>query len=169
MQAAIIAGHSSSQLGGFSHITNEIGKLVSETSEAGRQMNQVAKNLMTKISELKKLTETGKQTAKSLVENNQRSEKILDELEVLIQQLSLEKTTANLSSTVHPVNGKMTRLSQESPNSNKNLANRTNKKLEKKDTNVSEFSKLNNNKEKEKLLQQIQSILNSRNIKTNTD
>ncbi|MEB3341117.1 hypothetical protein [Okeania sp.] len=161
MQAAIIAGHSSSQLGGFSHITNEIGKLVSETSEAGRQMNQVAKNLITKIAELKKLTETAKQTSKSLVENNQRSEKILDELEVLIHQLSLEKTSVNLSSPIHHVNGKATTLSSQHPNSDENL--------EQKDTNVSEFPKFNNNKEKEKLLQQIQSILDSRNIKTNTD
>ena len=97
IQAAIVAGHSNSQLSGFSHITNEIGKLVSETSEAGRQMNEVTNHLIPKISELNNLAETGKNTALSLVENNQRSEKTLDELEALIQQLNLETKAVNVS------------------------------------------------------------------------
>ena len=95
--AAIVAGHSNSQLSGFSHITNEIGKLVSETSEAGRQMNEVTNHLIPKISELNNLAETGKNTAQSLVENNQRSEKTLDELDGLIQQLNLETKAVNFS------------------------------------------------------------------------
>lgn len=96
IQSAIVAGHSNSQLSGFSHITNEIGKLVSETSEAGRQMNEVTNHLIPKISELNNLAETGKNIAQSLVENNQRSDKTLDELEVLIQQLNLDTKTVNL-------------------------------------------------------------------------
>jgi len=99
IQAAIVASNSDSQLSGFSHITNEIGKLVSEASEAGRQMNEVSNKLIPKISELNNLAETGKSTAQSLVENNQRSEKTLDELEALIQQLNLDIKPVNFSST----------------------------------------------------------------------
>ncbi len=166
IQAAIVAGHSNPELGGFSHITNEIGKLVSETSEAGRQMNQVADNLIMKISELNNLTETGKHTAQSLVENNQRSEKILDELEVLIKQPNLDKTVVNLSSVINPISSKVTDVFQEHLNQDKNLVNNPKEKFEEKDTNISELPELNSNQQKEKLLQQINYALNSRNLKT---
>ncbi|MGD1715795.1 hypothetical protein [Dapis sp. BLCC M172] len=172
IQAAIVAGHSSSELGGFSHITNEIGKLVSETSEAGRQMNQVADNLIMKISELNNLTETGKDTAKYLVENNQRSEKILDELEVLIQQPSLEKNVVNSSSVIHPISSKVTKVFQEhlnQDNQDKNLVNNPEEKFDEQDTNIAELPELNNKKEKEKLLKQINSTLNLRNLNTESD
>ncbi|NEQ38197.1 MAG: hypothetical protein F6K40_18795 [Okeania sp. SIO3I5] len=98
IQASIVASNSGSQLSGFSHITNEIGKLVSETSEAGREMNEITNKLIPKISELNNLAETGKNIAQSLVENNQRSEKTLDELEALIQQLNLDTKPVNFCS-----------------------------------------------------------------------
>ena len=129
IQSAIVAGHSNSQLSGFSHITNEIGKLVSETSEAGRQMNEVTNHLIPKISELNNLAETGKNIAQSLVENNQRSDKTLDELEVLIQQLNLDTKTVNLS------------------------------ELEDKNMDVYKLQVLKSKQEKEKLIEKINSTL----------
>ncbi|MEM1172032.1 MAG: hypothetical protein AAGJ08_23865 [Cyanobacteria bacterium P01_H01_bin.35] len=169
IQAAIVAGHSSPELGGFSHITNEIGKLVSETSEAGRQMNQVADNLIMKISELNNLTETGKHTAKSLVENNQRSEKILDELEVLIQQASFDKDVINSSSVIYPISSKVTKVFQEHLNQNKNLVNNPEEKFNEQNTNIAELPELKKNQQKEKLLKKINSTLNSRNLNTESD
>lgn len=162
IQAAIVAGRSNSELGGFSHITNEIGKLVSETSEAGCQMNLVANNLMMKISELNNLAETGKQTAQSLVDNNQRSEKTLDELEKLIQQPNLEQTAVNSSAVTQC--SKVTNISQESLYRDKNIVNNYQEKFEEKNTDISELQILNNNKNKEKLIQQISSTLNQKKI-----
>ncbi len=166
IQTAIVDSHSSPEL---AHITNEIGKLVSETSEAGRQMNQVVDHLIMKISELKNLTETGRHTAQSVVENNQRSEKILDGLEVLIQQPSLEKTVVNSSPVIHPISSKVTEILQENLNQDKNLVNNAEEKFEEQDTNISELPELKNKKQKEKLLQQINSTLNSRNLDTKSD
>ncbi|NES08254.1 MAG: hypothetical protein F6K22_39105, partial [Okeania sp. SIO2F4] len=166
IQTAIVDTHSSPELG---HITNEIGKLVSETSEAGRQMNQVIDSLIIKISELKNLTEAGKHTAQSIVENNQRSEKILDGLEVLIQQPSLEKTVVNSSPVIHPISSKVTKVVQEHLNQDKNLVNNAEEKFEEQDTNISELPELKSKKQKDKLLQQINSTLNSRNLNTKSD
>ncbi|NEQ75001.1 MAG: hypothetical protein F6K23_19345 [Okeania sp. SIO2C9] len=162
IQAAIVAGHSNSQLSGFSHITNEIGKLVNETSQAGRQMNLVANNLMMKISELNNLAETGKQTAQSLVENNQRSEITLDELEKLIQQPNLDRAAVNSSGVTQ--GSKITDISQENPYQDKNIVNNYQEKFEEKNTDISELQMqiLNNKKDKEKLIQQIRSTLNKK-------
>ncbi|NET26368.1 hypothetical protein [Okeania sp. SIO1I7] len=164
IQAAIVAGHSNSELGGFSHITNEIGKLVNETSQAGRQMNLVANNLMMKISELNNLAETGKQTAQSLVENNQRSEITLDELEKLIQQPNLDRAVVN-SPPVTP-GSKGTDISQENLYRDQNIVNNYKEKFEEKNTDISELQMqiLNNKKDKEKLIQQIRSTLNKKKI-----
>lgn len=155
LQAAIVAGHSSTELSGFSHITSEIGKLVSETSEAGRHMNLVADNLMMKIYELNDLAETGKNTAQFLVENNQRAEKTLDELEALIQQPNLDKTPINLSSIAEPIN---TRANPE-----KNLINNPHKKLGQAEQNFADLTGLNNStKDKENLVQKINSTLSKK-------
>ncbi|RQH47498.1 hypothetical protein D5R40_08740 [Okeania hirsuta] len=153
IQAAIVAGHSNSQLSGFSHITNEIGKLVNETSQAGRQMNLVANNLMRKISELNNLAETGKQTAQSLVENNQRSEITLDELEKLIQQPNLDRAAVNSSAVTQ--GSKITDISQENLYQDKNIVNNYQEKFEEKNTDISELQMqiLNNKKDQEKLIQ----------------
>ncbi|NEP91044.1 MAG: hypothetical protein F6K18_31875 [Okeania sp. SIO2C2] len=153
IQAAIVAGHSNSQLSGFSHITNEIGKLVNETSQAGRQMNLVANNLMRKISELNNLAETGKQTAQSLVENNQRSEITLDELEKLIQQPNLDRAAVNSSAVTQ--GSKITDISQENLYQDKNIVNNYQEKFEEKNTDISELQMqiLNNQKDQEKLIQ----------------
>ncbi|MDY7007277.1 MAG: hypothetical protein SWX82_25935 [Cyanobacteriota bacterium] len=132
IQAAIVAGRSDSQLSGFSNITNEIGKLVSETSQAGRQMNLVANNLMMKISELNNLAETGKKIAQSLVENNQRSEATLDELEKLIQQPNLDGEALNSSAVTQ--HSKVTDISQENLYLDKNIVNNHKEKFEDKNT-----------------------------------
>lgn len=132
IQAAIVAGHSNSQLSDFSHITNEIGKLVSETFKAGRQMNEVTNHLIPKISELNNLAETGKNTAQSLIENNQRSEKTLDELEALIKQLNLETKAVNLSD------------------------------LEDKNVDIYKLQVLKSKQEKEKLIEKINSTLDKK-------
>ncbi|NER02454.1 MAG: hypothetical protein F6K17_07340 [Okeania sp. SIO3C4] len=145
IQAAIVAGRSDSKLSGFSHITNEIGKLVSETSQAGRQMNLVANNLMTKISELNNLAETGKKIAKSLVENNQRSEKTLDELEKLIQQPNLDGEAVDSSGVAQ--RSKMTDISQENLYLDKHKVNNYKEKFEEKNTDISELQmQISNNK-----------------------
>ncbi|NEO58410.1 MAG: hypothetical protein F6K54_38390 [Okeania sp. SIO3B5] len=159
IQAAIVAGHSNSELGGFSHITNEIGKLVNETSQAGRQMNLVANNLMMKISELNNLAETGKQIVKSLVENNQRSEATLDELEKLVQQPNLEQSEVNSSAVTEF--SKVNDISQENLDRDRNIVNNYKEKCEEKNTDISELQMqiLNNKKDKENLIQQIRSTL----------
>ena len=149
LQAAIVAGRSNAELSGFSYVTNEIGKLVSETSEAGRQMNIIADNLMMKISELNDLAETGKNTAQSLVKKNQRAEKTLDELEALIKQPDLDEKMANLSSITQPISSKVTEYFS------------TNIKVEE-DINNSDLTTLNNTKNKEKLVEKINSVLSKK-------
>lgn len=86
VQAAIVANHAGKELSDFSHITTEIGRLVSQTSEAGRQMNRVSTRFMLKMQELTSSAQAGTTVARSLVQKNEQAEKALAELEALIQQ-----------------------------------------------------------------------------------
>jgi hypothetical protein len=93
MQAAIVANQSGGQLQGFSNITSEIGKLVTETFEAGGQMNQVATRFQVRIQELTESAQEGESVARSLMQKIGRAENALAELETLV----VDQSTSSLA------------------------------------------------------------------------
>ncbi|MEB3338819.1 MAG: hypothetical protein VKJ46_15220 [Leptolyngbyaceae bacterium] len=95
MQAAVVANQSGGQLQGFSNITSEIGKLVTETFEAGGQMNQVATRFQVRIQELTESAQEGESVARSLIQKIERAENALAELEALV--LDQNQNTDSLS------------------------------------------------------------------------
>ncbi|MDX2100590.1 MAG: hypothetical protein SFW36_22660 [Leptolyngbyaceae cyanobacterium bins.59] len=95
VQAAIISNHGGTELSGFSHITNEISKLVSQTYEVGRQMDRVADRFRSRVQELTESAHSSMVVVRSLVEKIAHTEFLLNELETLVQQQS-PKTAATL-------------------------------------------------------------------------
>ncbi|APB33705.1 methyl-accepting chemotaxis sensory transducer [Gloeomargarita lithophora Alchichica-D10] len=84
VQAAVVANQSGGQLAGFSYITSEIGKLVSQTFEASSQVNRVATRFRTKIQENGEAAHSTAETARSLIQKIQRAEVALAELEQVV-------------------------------------------------------------------------------------
>jgi len=95
VKAAIVANNSVPELQGFSQINTEIGTLVSQTFEAGRQMDRSANRFMQKIEEFTESAHRGMRVTKSLIQEIEQAEMALAELETLVQQhnsnLSLQK------------------------------------------------------------------------------
>ncbi len=121
-------------------------------------MNLVADNLMIKISDLNVLAQNGNNIAQSLVENNQRSEKILDELEILIKQPNLEQKIFNLSSVAQPISSEITRVFPMVFNPEAKTPKNLEKKLGESDKNFADITGLNNTtKDKENLVKKINS------------
>jgi len=85
IQAAIVANQCGSKMHGFSHITEEIGKLGSQTFEAGRQVELIASRLESRIQELTDSAQSGTAVARSLIGKIERTQVALTELEELIQ------------------------------------------------------------------------------------
>ncbi|MCS6812059.1 MAG: chemotaxis protein [Cyanobacteria bacterium] len=86
VKAGIGASRSSQEISGFSTITTEISNLVSQTFEAGRQMDRVASRFKLRIQELTDAAQSGTATARSLVSKIQQAEIALAELESLVYQ-----------------------------------------------------------------------------------
>lgn len=84
VQAAVIANQSGGQLAGFSYISSEIGKLVSQTFEASSQVNRIASRFRSKIQENGAAAYSTAETARSLIQKIQRAEVALSELEQLV-------------------------------------------------------------------------------------
>ncbi len=85
VQAAIVANQIGREMAGFSHITAEIGKLVSQTLEAGRQIDRVASRFQVRIQELTESADAGTTVAQSLLGKIQQAQEALAELERLVQ------------------------------------------------------------------------------------
>jgi hypothetical protein len=86
VKAAIVANHAGTELHSFSQITTEIGTLVSQTFEAGRQMDHSADRFMQKIQEFTESAHRGMKVTKSLIQEIEQAEMVLAELETLVQQ-----------------------------------------------------------------------------------
>lgn len=86
VKAAIVANNAGTELNSFSQITTEIGTLVSQTFEAGRQMDRSADRFMQKIQEFTESAHRGMRVTKSLIQEIQQAEMALAELETLVQQ-----------------------------------------------------------------------------------
>ncbi len=84
VQAAVVANQSGAQFQGFGQITTEIGKLVSQTFDAGSQMNQVATRFKLRIQDLTYSAQAETVAARSLVQKIERAEAALKELENLV-------------------------------------------------------------------------------------
>lgn len=85
VQAAIVANHVGVEMAGFSHITAEIGKLVNQTIEAGRQMDRLASRFRSRIQELTDSAQSGTAVAQSLFQKIEQAQIALAELERLVQ------------------------------------------------------------------------------------
>lgn len=85
IQAAIVANQEGSKLGGFNHVTNEIGNLGSQIFEAGRQIDFLADRFESRIEELTQLAQKGTVAARSLIEKIQQAAIALAELENLVK------------------------------------------------------------------------------------
>jgi hypothetical protein len=84
VQAAVIANRSEGRLNEFSKVTSEIGKLVSQTFDAGRQMDRLANRFKLRVNELTESARNGATVAKALIQKIDRAEKALFELEQLV-------------------------------------------------------------------------------------
>lgn len=85
VQAAIVANRDGMEMGGFSQITAEIGKLVGQTFEAAGKTHRVASRFRVRLEELTDSARKGTATARSLVEKIEQAENALVELEELVQ------------------------------------------------------------------------------------
>jgi hypothetical protein len=86
------ANQSVAQTSGFSTITSEISNLVTQTFEAGRQMDRIASRFKQRIQELTEAAQAGTSTARSLVTKIQQAQVALAELEALIYQQDVVPT-----------------------------------------------------------------------------
>lgn len=87
-KAAIVASHASSELSGFSQIAEEIGKLVSQTYQAGQQLELVAQRFENRVEDLTTAAHTGTSTARSLTQDMGRMQDAIAQLEELIHPLA---------------------------------------------------------------------------------
>jgi hypothetical protein len=85
VQAAIVANHVGVEMAGFSHITAEIGKLVNQTLDAGRQMDRLASRFRNRVQALTESAESGTTVAQGLLKKIEQAQMALAELEMLVQ------------------------------------------------------------------------------------
>lgn len=85
VQAAVVVNQSGSEVSGFSQIASEISKLVSQTFEAGRQVEVVARDFRFGILNLTQAAAEGTAVAQALGEQVQKASSALAELEVLVR------------------------------------------------------------------------------------
>lgn len=86
VQATIVANQTDTQLTGFSSITNEIGQMISQTLEAGREMELIASRFTQKLHDLTTSAQGGMKAARSLIRKVQRAEAAINELESVAAQ-----------------------------------------------------------------------------------
>lgn len=125
MQAAVVANRSGDQFSEFSKVTSEIGKLVSQTFEAGRQVDQLANRFKIRVHELTESAREGATVARSLIQQIERAEVALAQLEELVKypssNMSLELQnpeinayleTESLLQKIEKAEGALTELEQ---------------------------------------------------------
>ena len=102
-KAAIVASHASSELSGFSQITEEISKLVNQTYQAGQQLDIVARRFEDRVQNLSTAANSGTTIARSLTQDIGRMQDAIAQLEELIQPLDTvdcPTTTADVLSAM---------------------------------------------------------------------
>ncbi|NES81107.1 MAG: chemotaxis protein [Moorea sp. SIO2B7] len=95
VQAAIIANKSGTELDGFSQITSEIGKLMSQTLEAGRKTDQIADEFRLRLEELTESAQSGTKVARSLIRKIKEAEIEFAQI-IQIETCVINGTTDNL-------------------------------------------------------------------------
>lgn len=90
VQATIVANQADTKLTGFSSITNEIGQMISQTLEAGRDMDWIAGRFNQKLRNLSSSAQDGMKAARSLIRKVQRAETAVNKLEAVTYQISGE-------------------------------------------------------------------------------
>jgi hypothetical protein len=88
-KAAIVASHASSELSGFSQIAEEIGQLVTQTFEAGQQLERVAQRFEVNAETLAHAANSGTITARALSHDIAKMQRAIAQLEVLIAPLEV--------------------------------------------------------------------------------
>ncbi|MCT7948601.1 chemotaxis protein [Ancylothrix sp. C2] len=96
MQAAVVAHRSGDHFSEFSNVTSEIGKLVSQTFEAGRQVDQLANRFKIRVQDLTESAREGATVARSLIQQIETAEMALAQLEELVKY-----PASNMSSELH--------------------------------------------------------------------
>lgn len=94
VQAAVVANRIGGPLNEFSHVISEIGKLVSQTFEAGRRMDQLANRFKLHVQELTDSAREGATVARGLIQEIERAEVALAELEELVKNHSPHTASA---------------------------------------------------------------------------
>jgi hypothetical protein len=146
VQAAIVANHTSVELSGFSQITAEISKLVTQTYDAAARTDCVADSFRSRIEELTESAHAGTRVARSLVSEIEQAEKALAELE---EQVQLEKT--GIIKSTDDVQGQFLEL----PENRQELV----QKIVQAETTLSELKKLVKKKDPGSLIEKIQLTL----------
>ncbi len=91
VQSAIAINQSGTQHAGFGPIAHQIGKLGSQTIEAGRELDRTARRFTDKIQELTGSTQAGMRVARSLIKKIERAEIALTDLEELLASEELDQ------------------------------------------------------------------------------
>ncbi|MDY7012442.1 MAG: hypothetical protein SVX43_02370 [Cyanobacteriota bacterium] len=152
VQAAIVANQTSSELNGFSQITIEITKLVSQTYDAAEKTDRVADSFRTRIEELTESAHAGTRSARSLINEIEQAETALAELE---QQVHLEKMGAIASVEEGDTDEEGNTESFDLPGSRRKLVHR----IAQAETTLSELKKLVKNKDPVSLVEKIKLTL----------
>jgi methyl-accepting chemotaxis protein len=97
VQAAIVANRIGGPLNEFSHVISEIGKLVSQTFEAGRRMDQLANRFKLHVQELTDSAREGAAVARGLIQKIERAELAIAELEELVKHQNLNSASVSQS------------------------------------------------------------------------
>jgi hypothetical protein len=84
VQAAVVANQAGAQFDGFSRITSEIGKMVTQTLEAGQRMEETVNHFQALISDFSGHAKRGSTVAQSLIEKTYEAEVALLELEKIV-------------------------------------------------------------------------------------
>ena len=90
LKGAILANNGGAELKGFSQISSEIGKLIGQTFEAGRQMDRDANRLMFKIQEFTDSAHTGMRVARSIIKKIDQAKMAIEQLETIVKNPDLE-------------------------------------------------------------------------------
>ncbi|OLP18819.1 hypothetical protein BST81_08775 [Leptolyngbya sp. 'hensonii'] len=86
VQVTIVANQAGSELLGFSHITNEINKLVAQTEEIGRQIDRMVARFQLRVQELTESALTGMTVIRSLSDQIQQAEVTFTDLDTIVHQ-----------------------------------------------------------------------------------
>jgi hypothetical protein len=99
VKASIVISRSNDALSGFSSINEEIGNLVSQTFDAGKQIEQVATRFRQRIEEFTTSAQEGMTVARSLISQTEHAQIALNQLEQIVrnQVNTLKEQTDSVS------------------------------------------------------------------------